>query len=670
MSIRLLDNSTIAKIAAGEIIENPASIVKELLENAIDAGALNIVIEVRGEIGSFLRITDDGDGILKDEIELAFMRHSTSKLSQAEDLFNIMSLGFRGEALASISTISHVELLTKHKDEKVGTRAIVENGEVIEKKNVGLPKGTTFYIKDVFYNTPVRKRYLKSNNSEFNYIEEVVEKIALSKSDISIKLIRDGKIIINTNRDLDLKNHIYTLLGRDITSNLIEHDFKSESYKIKAFFSNNKLYRSNRNHQYVYVNGRYVKNLDISRHIEKKYYSLIPLNRYPIFILFIDIDPILVDVNIHPKKHEVKLSNENNLLAILGEMVDDVLYPNREIERPLLDESKKKEDEETKNVTVFELFGKEKISEDICDSISSKQNFSSNKDNLIEENKLFDENSIPISQEQNFYKYEDIVAESEDYLNSDKKFDSAIFEKPRIEYGQVQDNCEKPKSEIEVTSVNFVENFTDEFENSAEEKKSQIDESLTHTRIVGTLFKTFIILENARDDKTFLIDQHAAHERVMYEKFKYQYENSEIAKQILLKPELIELTSEEKNNIIGNLDVFKSIGFDIDVFGQNSIIVREVPMLFGLPSYLNFIYDVINALSRDISSGYEVEPYKIMKKACKAAVKAGDKLSDMEIGALVKQLIKCENPYTCPHGRPTIIEMTKRDLEKMFLREV
>lgn len=631
MTIRLLDESTISKISAGEIIENPASIVKELLENAIDANSKNIVIEVNGNIGESIRITDDGDGIKKDELPLAFLRHSTSKLRKVEDLFDIVSLGFRGEALASISHISHVEIMTKHKDEKVGTRALVEHGEIIESNNVGLPAGTTFYIKDIFYNTPVRKKYLKNDISEFNFIQEVVQKIALSNNSVSIKLIRDGKIVLNTNKNLDLKNHIYNILGRDIASNLIRTDFKSESYKVKAFFSNNKLYRSNRTHQYVYINGRYIKNLDISRRIERGYYSLIPLNRYPVFILYIEIDPILVDVNIHPKKHEVKLSKENNIIAILGEMLEEVLYPNRSIENPIDVSSEKSKS----NTTVFDLFTNNK-NEDSKELVIET--------NFIEQNK---------------------------YVENDKSSYDTLDEDTIIS-SLNENNNEYSMQSSETMELNDNTMVDDVDDNDTKEliDNSKIDYNLLNTRIVGTLFKTFIILEDSKNNKSFLVDQHAAHERIMYERLKKQYKNSDISKQLLLSPEIIELSASEKDNVENNIELFKSIGFDIEAFGENSIIIREVPILFGMPSYLNFIYDVINALNRDIDSSYDIDPYKIMKKACKAAVKAGDILSNVEINALLEDLIACENPYTCPHGRPTVLEFTKKNLEKMFLREV
>lgn len=631
MSIKLLDDATISKIAAGEIIENPASIIKELLENSIDANAKNIVIEIKGSIGEYIRITDDGDGIDESDLDIAFLRHSTSKLRKVEDLYNIVSLGFRGEALASISHISHVEVMTKTKDSKVGTRAVVENGKIISKNNIGLPIGTTFYIKDVFYNTPVRKKYLKNDTTEFNYINEVVQKIALGNNNVSIKLIRDGKIVLNSNRDVELKNHIYSILGRDIAANLIENNFNSESYKIKAFFSNNKLYRSNRNHQYIYINGRYVKNLDISRKLEKEYYSLIPLNRYPVFLLYIEIDPILVDVNIHPKKHEVKLSKENNLISILCEMIEDSLYPNRSIEKPIEEiDSKNK-----RNVTVFEMFTEKDTDEPIIEENFLLNDFNSKK--------------------------------SYDFSNNDSK-DSIELIKESDEFFQdnLKETTSSYKAEDDIINNNLV---TDDNKSIPANEDSKIDKSLLETTIIGTLFKTFIVLENSKSEKCYLIDQHAAHERIMYEKFKYQYENAKIDKQMLLTPEIINVNAEEKNKIENNIELFNSLGFEIEEFGENSILIRTVPMIFGTPSNISFIYDSINMLDRDIKSTYEIDPYKIMRKACKAAVKAGDVLSNSEIYALIESLINCDNPYTCPHGRPTIIEFSKYDIEKAFLRE-
>ncbi len=629
MSIVLLDDNTISKISAGEIIENPASVVKELLENSIDAGAKNITVEVKNSPTDFIRITDDGCGFKADEIELAFMRHSTSKLSKIEDLEELTTLGFRGEALASISSIAKIRLLTKNSEDLAGTSTKIENGKIIEQSNVGMPHGSTFYVEDIFYNTPVRKKFLRADNVEFNLIFDVIQKIALGNPQVSISYIRDGKTLLNSYKNSNYKNHILNVLGREIATNLIENSFSSENYKIRAYFSNNKLFRSSRNHQYIYINGRYVTNREISREIEKVYKSLIPLNRFPVFILFIDINSSLIDVNIHPKKHEVKLSNENNLIAILCEMVEEVLYPNRSI--------REIEDEPKVNLNVFDIF-------------DDKSN-----DNLIN----FKEPTYELSD--NYIKEFDI--DSQSFHENYQPFD--VYEENADNNNDI-DNIEDKTEDFNNDYISSLEQFQ---EDSFLNDKEVIDSNLINTRIVGILFDTFIILENKNKDLIYLIDQHAAHERVMYEKYKKQYLNSNINSQVLLKPEIIELNASEYMKIEKNFHLFKDLGFSIDSFGENSIILREVPMIFGFPTYVSFIRDIIDSLDDKIYSNYQADMWKVMKRACLKAVKAGDTLSNMEVKELINSLIHCENPYTCPHGRPTIIDIKKTTIAKLFLRE-
>ena len=629
MSIVLLDDNTISKISAGEIIENPASVVKELLENSIDAGAKNITVEVKNSPTDFIRITDDGCGFKADEIELAFMRHSTSKLSKIEDLEELTTLGFRGEALASISSIAKIRLLTKNSEDLAGTSTKIENGKIIEQSNVGMPHGSTFYVEDIFYNTPVRKKFLRADNVEFNLIFDVIQKIALGNPQVSISYIRDGKTLLNSYKNSNYKNHILNVLGREIATNLIENSFSSENYKIRAYFSNNKLFRSSRNHQYIYINGRYVTNREISREIEKVYKSLIPLNRFPVFILFIDINSSLIDVNIHPKKHEVKLSNENNLIAILCEMVEEVLYPNRSI--------REIEDEPKVNLNVFDIF-------------DDKSN-----DNLIN----FKEPAYEPSD--NYIKEFDI--DSQSFHENYQPFD--VYEENADNNNDI-DNIEDKTEDFNNDYISSLEQFQ---EDSFLNDKEVIDSNLINTRIVGILFDTFIILENKNKDLIYLVDQHAAHERVMYEKYKKQYLNSNINSQVLLKPEIIELNASEYMKIEKNFHLFKDLGFSIDSFGENSIILREVPMIFGFPTYVSFIRDIIDSLDDKIYSNYQADMWKVMKRACLKAVKAGDTLSNMEVKELINSLIHCENPYTCPHGRPTIIDIKKTTIAKLFLRE-
>lgn len=619
--IRLLDEATISKIAAGEIIENSASIVKELVENSIDAGADDILVEIRGESTDYIKVSDNGSGFSEEDLEVAFLRHSTSKLEKIEDLEKIRTLGFRGEALASISNISKIKLMTKREEDLAGNSLLIENGKIIKKNKVGMPKGTTFIISDVFYNTPVRKKFLRKDLTEINNIIDIVQKIALSNNNIKFTLIRDGKIILNTGSDKDPINRIFSILGSEIASSLNEGSFKSENYKIKGFFSDNKLFRSNRDSQYIFVNGRFIRNINISRAVEKNYHSLIPLNRYPVFVLYLDIDPRLIDVNIHPKKNEIKISNENILSALLSEVVEEVIFPNRSIREIEIEDKKE-------NVSVFDIF------EDDETNDSVEQEKYTNLKSLWDIEKETSEDSSEKTFNEDSVLYKDSLKEDI------KAEDETIF---------TEEHEEK----------NFLFNS----------EKNHIDEKLLNTRIAGVLFKTYILLENQREGITFLVDQHAAHERVNYEKFLHMYLKSEITSQILLKPEIIELNQMEYDKILNYLDLFTKLGFKIEDFGDKSVVLREVPMIFGLPTYVNFIRDIIDSLDKEISSNYEADLYKIMKKACKASVKAGDDLSDMEIESLIRDLKNCENPYTCPHGRPTVIEVSKHTISKLFLRE-
>ncbi|MDU6783009.1 DNA mismatch repair endonuclease MutL [uncultured Peptoniphilus sp.] len=618
--IRLLDEATISKIAAGEIIENSASIVKELVENSIDAGADDILVEIRGESTDFIKVSDNGSGFSEDDLEVAFLRHSTSKLEKIEDLEKIRTLGFRGEALASISNISKIKLMTKREEDLAGNSLLIENGKIIKKNKVGMPRGTTFVISDVFYNTPVRKKFLRKDLTEINNIIDIVQKIALSNNNIKFTLIRDGKIILNTGSDKDPINRIYSILGSEIASSLNEGSFESENYKIRGFFSDNKLFRSNRDSQYIFVNGRFIRNINLSRAVEKNYHSLIPLNRYPVFVLYIDIDPKLIDVNIHPKKNEIKISNENILCALLAEIVEEVIYPNRSIRKIEIEDKKE-------NISVFDIFEEESIEPEA-------QERDTNLKSLWDIEKDRSEDSLKNTFNEDAVLYKDSLKED---IN--------------------------PEEEKIFTEEHEVDNFLFNSE------KNHIDEKLLNTRIAGVLFKTYILLENQREGITFLVDQHAGHERVNYEKFLHMYLKSEITSQILLKPEIIELNQNEYDKILNYLDLFTRLGFKIEDFGDNSVVLREVPMIFGMPTYVNFIRDIIDSLDKEISSNYEADLYKIMKKACKASVKAGDDLSDMEIESLIRDLKNCENPYTCPHGRPTVVEVSKHTISKLFLRE-
>jgi len=609
--IKLLDEYTIQKIAAGEIIERPASVIKELVENSLDAKATNIVVEITNGGKDYIRVTDDGEGILDSDLDLAFKRHSTSKIETVEDLFKIVSFGFRGEALSSISAVAKVEVLTKTSYSLTGTQAFVENGEIISKKPVGCPKGTTMIVRDLFYNIPVRRGFLKSESNESSYIDDTLYRFALGNTDVSFKYIKDNKVIFNTSKNNSLISNIYSLLGKDFSNNLIKVDYKSKNAHIYGYISNNTLYRGNRKHQYLYVNKRHVRNKIITNLIEDKYKSLIPINKFPVFILFIDVDPSFVDVNIHPTKQEIKFLNQDEINNSLENMIFNALNNNIYIQKLTFEREKKEPDYEELPL----LFEK----------------------NLIDIN-VVDNNVVDNNNESYNYIYKD------NEKNKDiKEFNIDVINQAPKENVQIEEDLE-PKSLKE--PINFLNSF----------------------RIIGVVFNTYILLEDIENEKLLIMDQHAAHERVMYERYKREFESEKIAIQNLLTPEILELSTWEVDIVNKNSKLLKDLGFIVEEFGQNSIILRGVPLLFGIPQAKNFFIEILDGLTKDLKSGYDIKLDKIMKIACSKAIKGGDRITDVEIEKLIEQLKNADNPYTCPHGRPTIIEITKKDIEKEFKR--
>lgn len=617
--IKILDESTIAKIAAGEIIENPASIVKELVENSIDASSNNIVIEIKNGGKTYIRITDDGIGMNEDEVEYAFLRHSTSKISTAEDLLNIHSLGFRGEALASISMTTKMETLTRSKDSNKGIRIFLKEGEILKKETIGCPLGTTMIAKDLFYNIPVRKKFLKSDLAESNHISDVIYKIALGNPNVSFKYIKDNKIVLKTPGKNNIKSNIYSILGKDFIENLLEINYSGNKLSVKGYISKNDFYRGNRGHQYIFVNGRWIKNIQLTKTIERCYKSLIPINRFPIFILFIEINPSLIDVNIHPTKQEIRFSNQNEINNIIEGLVDKIL-------------------KETMSIPKVKIEGK--------------------KDNIVEEVNFLDLNKEEEEPIDNIKIYEKTNSfENKEDLNSEIMLRSISFK------------AESPLEKKEVKEqIDKEENKQFEKVSHCEYEKEELNDVFKNTKLVGILFSNYIILENTLDNYFYLIDQHAAHERVKYEQYKEEYERENITIQSLLSPEIIQLTNKELSIVEDNKDLFHNLGFDIEEFGLNSIAIRGVPLIFGKPQIKKLFFDILDNIKNNLNTNYDVKLEKIMKMACTNAIKAGDKITKPEIEELLKQLTKLNNPYTCPHGRPVIIKITKRDLEKKFKR--
>lgn len=611
--IHALSDQTISQIAAGEIIENPASIIKELVENAIDANADRISIRLSDNLLDEIRIADNGDGIEKSQITKAFSRHATSKLRTISDLDMITSLGFRGEALASIANISQMECVSKTAESDFAYRFTVEKGVVSRGEPVGAPVGTTMIVRDIFYNTPVRKKFLNTTTKEIRRIVEVVELLALSHQNVSIHLSRNQKTLLHSKFSDDKINHIYSILGKDIAKNLLRISFDTESYKIEGFIGNNLLHRATPDREFLFVNGRGVKSNDIARTIRKVYRSLIPLNHYPVYVLYITIDPILIDVNIHPQKQTIRLSNENQLTTILERLAEEKLLPKREIPSiDALNEDTKKAEAPVPEKTIFELSRERKI-----------------------------EREKPKVPE---FDYSDRVA----LAAEDKKV-----------YGD--------KTEPSVTeSSPDTERIDIDIEAEATEKVQPLDVSLY--QFLAVVFKTYVLFENKRDHRVLVVDQHAAHERILYERYSKKIRERAVATQLLLAPITMHLSPEEMHAVETHMADYERLGIYPEVFGEQDIVIREVPEHILIDDFRQFFLDSIHLLNEGVNVK-EQNIYKIMRLACRSAIKAGDAISEKEAYALLEELNDADTPFTCPHGRPTMIHVEKRAFEKLFLRE-
>jgi len=604
--IRVLDNLTIQKIAAGEVIERPASIVKELVENSIDAGGDQIIVEISDAGRDFIRVTDNGEGMDEDDLRLAFARHTTSKLHSVEDLGRILTMGFRGEALSSICAVSKIEVLTRRNDMDAGLMGYVEDGVLKSISPTGSPMGTTMIIRKLFYNLPVRKRFMKSKTWEENAITETVTRLAVGNPGISIKYIKDNKVVFNTTGTGDIKNTVFQLLGKDLASGLKNLSINTEDFSIQGYVSDNTLYRSNRHHQYLYVNGRYVVDYRLSRIIEKSYQTLIPSNRFPVFVLFVNIDPSDVDVNIHPTKQEIKFTNDSNIYQKLEAAIRN-------------------------NIDVIMRVPKANLEPKV-------------KNNLEEYPSIWD-----IEKDGTLDKLEN------NRYNDDPDEKSIVF----VDYSQEEDWSpnDLTKEKKESYSSHGIEGSID---------KTMV--SFKSLRILGTAFRTYVFAENVVNSTLYIIDQHAAHERIMYEKLLNEFKNETVHVQQLLQPLVLDLGQTEYTIAMENLDHFESLGFLVEPFGDRSMILRGVPFVFGAPDSRSLFLDILDQLEESKPSSYETKLERIMKLACTSAIKAGDSVAEIEAKALLNQLEECENPYTCPHGRPTVIEITRKELEKMFLR--
>ncbi len=665
--IQVLDQITIDKIAAGEVIERPASIVKELLENSIDAGATAVVAEIKEGGISFIRITDNGCGIAREDVSSAFLRHSTSKIRKVEDLDHISSLGFRGEALSSIAAVSQVELITKTREDDFGTSYRIEGGREVSIDDTGAPDGTTFLIRQLFYNTPARRKFLKTAMTEASHVGELVTRLALSHPEISFQFINNGQSKIHTSGNGNLRDVIYHIYGRDIASHLLKVNFERGPVKITGFIGEPIVSRGNRNFENYFINGRYVKSNMISKGIEDAYKDFSMQHKYPFTVLHITVDGEMLDVNVHPTKMEVRFNNQQEIYNCICEAVGRALRGEELIPQIEIPEPPKVEIPEVKVVKEAKTITESKENVEKQSALYNKQSTLCKNEPEITHNvtsgaKDLDYFMNKMRERVSSYHKQNSVAEVKNKTD--------IY-RPQIQTERIREavtynkNTPKPK-EIPVETP--VEIPTETTQLNLFEEKLLSKEAVKSHKMVGQIFDTYWIVEF--NDNLYIIDQHAAHERVLYEKTLKGMKTREFTSQNIIPPLVLNLSMKEAELLNTYMDQFARIGFEIEEFGQESFVVRAVPdNLFGIAKK-ELLMEMIDSLSDEINTGLSSNliDEKIASMSCKAAVKGNMRLSAQEADALIAELLKLDNPYHCPHGRPTIISMTKRELEKKFKR--
>ena len=719
-NIVLLDELTINQIAAGEVIERPASVIKEMVENSIDAGATNITVEIKNGGISYIKVTDNGKGIAQDDLEIAFERHATSKIRTADDLNTVTSMGFRGEALASIAAIANVELISKTQEQEIGYKVVVEAGDVLSKEEVGCQTGTSITVRNLFFNTPVRYKFLKKDYTESGYIEDVITRIALVNPNIAIKLINTGKTVIQTNGSGDLKNVIYSIYGKDVANSVLEVSYIYEDITVKGVIGKPEIARSNRSQQLFFVNKRYIKDKTLSAATEQAYKGLIPIGKFGFVVLNIEMNPAKVDVNVHPAKLEVRFEEENKVFqsiyhAIKDTLLKSELVANSETSGGLF-EFRKQHQKEIERYTQEESEIKTN-NIDTSDVLKQLKQMKENLENELEQNKVEvdgvaepegENYQIPKTEEESNEEAEEKEQQqtekketpneteigSTDKMEQMKnKIEEIQDEEVQNEFAQIKQKMQELNDNPKVVSEDFNEMYAKLFgrapieekkeENIAEKRMNAVDlmkdnvsvfESIPeyqkpNYKFIGIVFQTYIILEI--ENEMYILDQHAAHERIMYEKVKKNY-YSDASKdsQMLLLPDIITLTHKEMDIAKENKEMFEQAGFSMEEFGENTIKLTGVPTVcIDLDTKELFLetLDQINTVAR--TAKQEKEEKFIATVACKAAVKANMALTVQEVESLMDALLQLPNPFTCPHGRPTAIKMTKYDIERKFARK-
>lgn len=640
--IALLSQETIDKIAAGEVIERPSSVVKELVENAIDAGSSAVTVEIKEGGISFIRISDNGCGIEKEQIPLAFLRHSTSKIKSVEDLFTVTSLGFRGEALSSIAAVSQVELITKTNGDFTGSRYLIEGSKEVSLEEIGAPDGTTFIIRNLFYNTPARKKFLKSAQTEGTYIHELMQRMILSHPDVAFKFIMNNQVKLQSSGNGNIKDIIYHLYGRDITKALLPITHESELFKVSGFIGKPMISRGNRGYELYFVNGRFIRSQILSKAIEDAFKPFLMQHQYPFTVLYFEIDSSLLDVNVHPTKMELRFSNQQELYREVQNILSAALVHRDIIPEVPVDTPKKNEMEAPKIEKVMPEPFEQKRLEEIRKAVR--------KDSPYE------------------VKYPDRQPERRETWHAQNQPEHKPPVREQLHASEVTGTEKELAKEAYV--LREEETYGAKPEGSYEQGSFLKEEEMAKQKIIGQLFDTYWLVEY--NDRLFIVDQHAAHEKVMYEKLKKQFEKKEFTSQAISPPIVITLSMRETEILERFKEQFTKLGFEIEHFGGAEYSICGVPGNLYRLNTRDVLIEMLDELTDGISERATADVIldKIASMSCKAAVKGSQRLSLPEMEQLMKDLMKLDNPYNCPHGRPTIIAMSKYEIEKKFKRIV
>lgn len=654
--IALLSQETIDKIAAGEVIERPSSVVKELVENAIDAGSSAVTVEIKESGISFIRISDNGCGIEREQIPLAFLRHSTSKIKSVEDLFTVTSLGFRGEALSSIAAVSQVELITKTNGDFTGSRYLIEGSKEVSLEEIGAPDGTTFIIRNLFYNTPARKKFLKSAQTEGTYIHELMQRMILSHPDVAFKFIMNNQVKLQSSGNGNIKDIIYHLYGRDITKALLPIAHESELFKVSGFIGKPMISRGNRGYELYFVNGRFIRSQILSKAIEDAFKPFLMQHQYPFTVLYFEIDSSLLDVNVHPTKMELRFSNQQELYREVQSILSAALVHRDIIPEVPVDTPKKNEMEVPKIEKVMPEPFEQKRLEEIRKAVRKDSPY---------------EIKYPVSRPMGTGSVSS--ATQEKLLDTIKSMPPEDMMEEQIRKEPLPEQSKKA-TEKELAKEAYVlreeETYGAKPEGSYEQGSFLKEEEMAKQKIIGQLFDTYWLVEY--NDRLFIVDQHAAHEKVMYEKLKKQFEKKEFTSQAISPPIVITLSMREAEVLERFKEQFTKLGFEIEHFGGAEYSICGVPGNLYRLNTRDVLIEMLDELTDGISERATTDVIldKIASMSCKAAVKGSQRLSLPEMEQLMKDLMKLDNPYNCPHGRPTIIAMSKYEIEKKFKRIV